>query len=456
VQARDAGAPDLAWDAAVPDVRDAAPRLPTAAERKAAIEAIEAFIESRNQTSPPSAAGLGEQLTQQGFTASDVEDLIRSGPLAFRPTGANPDAGYGDFALVDVACYHANYSSKYWLYVPASYQPTRKTPLVVVGHGGNSQMSAEYARSTAHSYISSYRPMADGTLGAILVAPATTVGWGPLGDVLIEAVISKTIREYNIDPDRIAITGQSMGGHLTWRSAMNHGDRYAAFSPQSGGYASYVDDHIIENVFGTVGYVTYGTTEPYDLDLTNDRLGAWLKEHKYPWTIVKKSGGHEIYTDEIPAIATVFAASTRNLYPARTFLHAVGELRYPNANTPTGESIAGRPLRWNFRNWIEVEPRPEVAAGVTFYGENKGNNRLEIQSNGVRHLNVLLHPKMVDLASPVTIVVNGEVKHAAVVPTDLSQLLERVRELDDRGRIYHASVPIDIATDTSVPVPSYP
>jgi hypothetical protein len=274
--------------------------------------------------------------------------------------------------------------------------------------------------------------------------------------VLIEAVISKTIREYNIDPDRIAITGQSMGGHLTWRSAMNHGDRYAAFSPQSGGYASYVDDHIIENVFGTVGYVTYGTTEPYDLDLTNDRLGAWLKEHKYPWTIVKKSGGHEIYTDEIPAIATVFAASTRNLYPARTFLHAVGELRYPNANTPTGESIAGRPLRWNFRNWIEVEPRPEVAAGVTFYGENKGNNRLEIQSNGVRHLNVLLHPKMVDLASPVTIVVNGEVKHAAVVPTDLSQLLERVRELDDRGRIYHASVPIDIATDTSVPVPSYP
>jgi hypothetical protein len=63
---------------------------------------------------------------------------------------------------------------------------------------------------------------------------------------------------------------------------------------------------------------------------------------------------------------------------------------------------------------------------------------------------------MVDLARPVTIVVNGEVKHAAVVPTDLSQLLERVRELDDRGRIYHASVPIDIATDTSVPVPSYP
>jgi Prolyl oligopeptidase family len=304
--------------------------------------------------------------------------------------------------------------------------------------------------------MSRYRPMADGALGAILIAPATTVGWGPLGDVLIESVISKTIREYNIDPDRIFIMGHSMGGHLTWRSAMNHGDRYAAFSPQSGGYATYVDDHIIENVFGTVGYVTYGNTEPYELNTTNDRLGAWLKERKYPWTIVKKEGGHEIYGDEIPAIASLFATSTRNLYPTQTFLHAVGELRYPNANTPAGEAIAGRPLRWNFRNWIEVEARPEVAAGVTFYGENNGNNRLEIQSNGVRHLHVLLHPKMVDLASPVAIVVNGEVKHAAVVFPDLTQLLERVRELDDRGRIYYASVPIDITTDTSVPVPSYP
>ncbi len=455
-EALDGGSPDLALDSAADAGRDAPSRIPTEADRLAAKEAIEAFIESRNQASPPTASGLAGQLAEQGFTASDVEDLIRSGPMTFRPSGANPDAGTGSFALIDVACYHARYSSKYWLYVPSSYQSTRKTPLVVVGHGGNSNMSADYAQSTAKSYLSAYRQMADGELGAVMIAPATTVGWGPLGDVLIESVISETIRAYNIDPDRIYITGQSMGGHLTWRSAMNRGDRYAAFSPQSGGYATYIDDHIIENVFGTVGYVTYGTSEPYELDTTNDRLGAWLTEHKYPWTIVKKTGGHEIYKDEIPAIAALFAASTRNLYPARTFLHAVGELGYPNATTPAGEAIDGRPLRWNFRNWIEVDARPDVAAGVTFYGENKGNNRLEIQTNGVRHLRVLLHPKMVDMGRPVTIVVNGDVEHAAVPAPDLAQLLERVRELDDRGRIFYASIPIDVATDVTVPVPSYP
>lgn len=84
----------------------------------------------------------------------------------------------------------------------------------------------------------------DGPLGAILVAPATTVGWNPVGDSLIESVISRTIREYNIDPDRIYIAGQSMGGHLSWRSAIHRADRFAAFSPQSGGYASYVADHL--------------------------------------------------------------------------------------------------------------------------------------------------------------------------------------------------------------------
>jgi pimeloyl-ACP methyl ester carboxylesterase len=316
-------------------------------------------------------------------------------------------------------------------------------------------MSSDYAESTAQHYITSYRELAEGQLGAILVAPATTVGWSALGDVLIESVISQTLREYHIDPDRIYITGQSMGGHLTWRSAMNHGDRYAAFSPQSGGYANYIDMHLIENLFGTVGYVTYGTTEPYELNTTNDLLGQWLAEHDYPWTIVKKPGGHEIYADEIPQIGALFASHSRNLYPSRTYLHAVGELRYPNGATPVGEAVEGRPLRWNFRNWLEVTPRPELESGMVFYGENLGSGRLELQTDGVRHLTVLLHPKMVDLSKSVTIRVNGEIAYSALPSVNIAQMLERVREFGDRGRIFYAAIPIEVTTDVVVPVPTY-
>lgn len=181
---------------------------------------------------------------------------------------------------------------------------------------------------------------------------------------------------------------------------MNHGDRYAAFSPQSGGYATYIDDHLIENVFGTSGYVTYGTTEPYGLDVTNDLLGAWLAERGYWWTFVKKSDGHSIYSDEVPNIGALFARSIRDIYPERTYLHAVGELKYPDSLAQPEVARYGRSLRWNFRNWLELEPRPELADGATFYGQNLGDGHLSIQTNGVTHLNVLLHPKMVDMSSP--------------------------------------------------------
>jgi pimeloyl-ACP methyl ester carboxylesterase len=426
----------------------------TAQERQQAALAIEQFLTYRDNVILPPATVLAESLRTQGFAATEVEDLIAGGPSSY-PVLSKDNNPLGNLLAKPVSCYHVAYDSTYYQYVSSTYDPNKRHPLVVVGHGGNSQMSVDYADSTAVKYVTSYQELADGALGAVIVAPATTVGWNPIGDSLIEATISATTREFNIDPNRIYITGQSMGGHLTWRSAMNHGDRFAAFSPQSGGYSSYIDDHLIENVFGTFGYVTYGTTELYGLDATNDLLGAWLTSHKYPWTIVKKSGGHEIYGDEIGNIGAMFAAHTRNLYPERTYFHAVGELKYPDANTDPAYVVPGRSLRWNFRNWIEIDARPDLPTGATFYGENKGNNRLEITSTGVRHMNVLLHPKMVNMTTPVTIAVNGEVKYAAIPTENLSQLLERVREFDDRGRIYYASIPIDIASDKPVPTPSY-
>jgi hypothetical protein len=62
---------------------------------------------------------------------------------------------------------------------------------------------------------------------------------------------------------------------------------------------------------------------------------------------------------------------------------------------------------------------------------------------------------MVNMVAPVTIVVNGTVAFNGVPTVDMAQLLERVREFDDRGRVYYASIPIDVTTDVAVPVPTY-
>lgn len=49
-------------------------------------------------------------------------------------------------------------------------------------------------------------------------------------DVLVEVR-----RAYNIDADRIYLTGHSMGGFGTWSVAMNHPEVFAALAPISGG-----------------------------------------------------------------------------------------------------------------------------------------------------------------------------------------------------------------------------
>jgi hypothetical protein len=80
-------------------------------------------------------------------------------------------------------------------------------------------------------------------------------------------------------------------------------------------------------------------------------------------------------------------------------------------------------------------------------------NRIELVTEHVRRLRVLLHPSMVDFAKDVTITANDKVVFVGKVTPDLGTLLTLVREYDDRGRVFHAAVDITIDGDRSVPEP---
>ncbi len=55
--------------------------------------------------------------------------------------------------------------------------------------------------------------------------------WGRL-DAL--EVLDIARKKYNIDPNRIYLTGHSMGGHGTWHLGINYPDRFAALGPSAG------------------------------------------------------------------------------------------------------------------------------------------------------------------------------------------------------------------------------
>ncbi|MCH2200596.1 MAG: prolyl oligopeptidase family serine peptidase [Fuerstiella sp.] len=118
----------------------------------------------------------------------------------------------------------------YGLYIPAGLDHTRPAPLYVFLHGRNEKM-------VELQFLEQSR-----NLGRI-EAPGTFVlhafgrycnGYKAAGEVDIREAIAHVCEHYMIDPDRIAITGFSMGGAGVWHLAAHYPDLWMAASPGAG------------------------------------------------------------------------------------------------------------------------------------------------------------------------------------------------------------------------------
>ena len=430
------------------------PAVHTDADTAAMRLAIDAYIDQRFEAPATATDDLIALIDKGQFTLDEIEAVLRGPRAAY----AAPAGKLGQIGQFDITCYHVDYSSIAYLKVPTTYDAARPTPLIIVGHGGNSSMSADYARSTALDYIKAYNGLGK-AMNAILVAPATERGWSPIGDSLILSSISKLQRDYNVDPERIYMTGQSMGGHLSWRTALTYGDHYAAYSPMSGGYPEWATNGTLRNVWTTVGFNTWGEIEPYDLDKTNVILHDFLTANKYAWDGQQVPGEHPIATTAFPAIADLFTKNPRKMYRSDTWYSSSGTMQYTGnwtvAGWPKHTIDLERPLMHNLRHWIRVTPRPDFMGALTFYGRVLPDNHLDIVAENVRRMKVMLHPLMgLDLTKPVVITVNGKEAFHDVVAPDRKQMLELIREFDDRGRLFHGFVNLDVATDMTVPDPA--
>ena len=250
-------------------------------------ELIDQYFDERYDSASGSTAKLLEELEKQhGIKAPEqLEALLRE------PRANYPDASewIGKTTQHKVVCDHVSYESTFLMFVPDDFDATKSHPLVIVGHGGNSSMSDERATSVAQMYLRAYAPIVSRELKAIVVAPVSTRGWGHIGNSLILSTIFQVKRMLPVDADRIYITGQSMGGHLAYRSALTLADRWGAVSPQSGGY-DFVEKGSIGNLLNVPGYVTWGKREPYGIDKDNRTNAQWGADHQLDWVFVEKNG----------------------------------------------------------------------------------------------------------------------------------------------------------------------
>ena len=121
-------------------------------------------------------------------------------------------------------------------YVPRTYTPTRSWPLIVGLHGGGpGGLAGDEVVGSGPSAMNFYRDLAE-QRGFLVVCPTALVAsWGqPRNEQLVRDVIQEALHRFAIDPDRVYLTGHSMGGFGTWALAPRLADELAAVSPMAG------------------------------------------------------------------------------------------------------------------------------------------------------------------------------------------------------------------------------
>jgi len=129
--------------------------------------------------------------------------------------------------------------SQYWLYLPDEYGKTKKKwPLILFLHGAGE-------RGSNLNKVAKHGPPKLAKQGKkfpfIIVSPQCPANyWWPTEVEMLNALLDEIIEKYNVDTDRVYLTGLSMGGFGSWSLGCRNPERFAAIAPICGGGQPYV------------------------------------------------------------------------------------------------------------------------------------------------------------------------------------------------------------------------
>ena len=124
---------------------------------------------------------------------------------------------------------------------PTDFDPKKESlPMLVFLHGSG-ERGDDLSRVKIHGLAKKFAENSDWNgLRVITVSPQcpNDITWSELTYPLFQ-FIQNTAKAYNADPDRISITGLSMGGFGTWNMIAVYPDFFSAAAPICGGGMSW-------------------------------------------------------------------------------------------------------------------------------------------------------------------------------------------------------------------------
>ncbi|MEK7279975.1 MAG: alpha/beta hydrolase-fold protein [Nitrospirota bacterium] len=317
---------------------------------------------------------------------------------------------------------------KYALYVPEGYSSQIAYPLIVCLHGagfdGNRYLERWSAR-LGESYI--------------VLCPSVEGGtwWTDEAASQVISLIEDVKERYNIDTNRIFLTGMSNGGVGALRIGIYFPDRFAGVAPMAGAMPVEAMP-FLKNLKNTPVYIIHGSKDQvmpveYSRKISNrlQDLGydVVYKEHDM---VHPQAGGHFFPAEELPELIKWLGGKRRDPYPK--------ELTF---------RVSGTGRRGYY--WVTIDEMEEGKEGnksrVLFTSiETKviDGNRIEVKSEKVKTYTLFLNDKIVDLSKDVTIVTNGKVSFEGHIKKDPSILLKDARSRQDREMLFPATITIKV------------
>jgi dienelactone hydrolase len=323
---------------------------------------------------------------------------------------------------------------EYCLQLPPEYHISRAWPVLIVLHGAAETPKQALARWNEQGARNGY----------IVAAPQWSNGGGynytaDEHNVVLD-LLRDLRRKFQVDSDRVFLTGWGSGASMAFDMGMSHPDQFAGVLPICGMQGNWGDRYAV-NAQYLPYYAVCGDTCA-DVHKENRRLFKdWIGK-AFPMIYVEYKGrGLEPYLAE-----STFAFDWMN--------------RKLRANPADEAGSAGREFHTlretdNRFYWLSTDsimPRNLMPAkwnpnaiSATMSAQITSGNRMHVKAYGLKQVSVWFGRGLkVNINAPVTIQVNSALKWNKKVAPDLEVLLKDLFERGDRQRLYIARVDLDL------------
>ncbi len=417
---------------------------PAAQDTPASTE--EAFEQFWAAGSPARAQGLVNTLVDTGVTFEEAyERLSRGREYLPQATGIlamnnRTDAGIEHY---------------YSLNVPDNYDPNQRYQVRFQLHGGIGRRTSNQPRGSGEINL----PGAE----QIYVLPYAwlDVAWWSGGQVAImNAIIDKLKRSYNIDENRIVVSGVSDGGTGAYYVGMHEVTPYASFLPLNGFIMVLANSRLDD-----------GTSFP-----ANMRNKPWFvinggQDRLYPTSTVEPFVRHMRNN----GVRTAYhpqpdAGHNTSWWPEMkdTFEQFVADNpRDPHPDTLSWETAD---LTYNRAHWLvidEFQPRSQMqtvslesdpigrfpASSDPLFSRTMPSGHVELVRNGntvqatttgVARFTLLLSPDQFDFSVPIRVVANGDTVFDGRLEPNVQTLMKWAARDNDRTMLYGAELEIEL------------